>query len=228
LRGASREVHQVYVAFAKLIRIVRMSNVTYFSGDLVWAHDLIQDALKLFQRIGDKKAQGIAFSNLANTLHAMYYNAVYCDDCCKMIPGTCCLKSALMNYDEAIAIAEFQLEHAVELDEKAQFSQQLADRLFNRGLFLLLVYNEPCAPDDAKRMALHDFIRARDIDSDVKDYQMEHGLLFKNSADHFCRLLRRSLGLLAFFGGEFGFECFNFTLGREHLFSMTNFDDFCR
>jgi len=38
LLGGSSEVHQVYSCFSKLYRIVRISNVAFFSGNLPFAY----------------------------------------------------------------------------------------------------------------------------------------------------------------------------------------------
>jgi len=38
LTGGSSEVHQVYNCFSKLYKIVRISNVAFFSGNLVFAY----------------------------------------------------------------------------------------------------------------------------------------------------------------------------------------------
>lgn len=205
LHGGSREVHQVYASFAKLVRTVRMSNAAFFSGDLTWAYESNCDALQLFRTLNDEKATGVASSNLANTMHAIVQNAIYSDDCCNKIAGTCCIKSAISHYKESIAIAGKQLESAVGNDMKASFAQQLADRCFNYGLFLLLVYNESCSPVDAKEHAFECIVRARDLDHDVKDYLLAHKLLLQKSDEHFTRQLRRCLGLLSFFDGKLKF-----------------------
>jgi hypothetical protein len=202
LHGGSREVHQVYACFAKLVRAVRMSNTAFFSGDLTWAFEFISDALHLFRTMDNQKAQGIAGSNLGNTLQAMYHNGMYTEDCCSMASGKCYIKSAIDHYHESIGIAEKQLDDAKENDLKSQFAQQLADRLFNCGLFLLLVSNESCAPSDAKEMALSQIARARELDEDVKEYLLAHKMLLVKSGDHFNRLLRRCFGLLGFVDGK--------------------------
>ena len=53
LTGGSREVHRVYASFAKLYKIVRMSNSAFFVGDLTSAHRIGLDALNLFRKIGE-------------------------------------------------------------------------------------------------------------------------------------------------------------------------------
>jgi hypothetical protein len=89
----------------------------------------------------------------------------------------------------AIEIAEQQLVGTSENDVKAQFAQQLANRLFNCGLFLLLVSNESCALSDAKEKALEQISRARALDEDVRDYLLAHKMLWRQSGDHFNWLL---------------------------------------
>jgi hypothetical protein len=95
LHGGSREVHHVYACFAKLVRAVRMSNTAFFSGDLMWAFEFISDALHLFRTMENQKAQGIACSNLGNTLQAIYRHDMCADHCCSKANGTCYIKSAV-------------------------------------------------------------------------------------------------------------------------------------
>ena len=105
-------------------------------------------------------------------------------------------------YDEAISIAHQQLDEAPSDEEKAEFTQQLADRLFNRALFLLLVSNEECSPEDARGTALSDIRNVRRMDDDVREFWIDRKLLLGRSADYFLRLLQRAFGLLEFYGDE--------------------------
>lgn len=202
LHGGSREVHQVYNSFAKLYKIVRISNVAFFSGNLTWSYSFIYDALKLFRKVGDLKATGIACNNLGNTLHAMCNDARYVGECCNTLPGICLLKTAHIHYNEAIDIAQRQLEEARNDEENAGFAQQLSDRLFNRGLFLLLVANDKCGPANSRQLGLSDIAKARQLDHDVRDFWVERKLLLKHSAEYFFRLIRRTLGLIEFDSDE--------------------------
>ena len=43
LDGGSRESLRVYSSFAKLYKIVRVSNFAFFSGNLTWAYRVIND-----------------------------------------------------------------------------------------------------------------------------------------------------------------------------------------
>lgn len=62
--GGSRESNKVYISFAKLFKIVRVSNTAFFSGNLEWAYHFVSDALKLFRKIEDRKAIGVASNNV--------------------------------------------------------------------------------------------------------------------------------------------------------------------
>jgi hypothetical protein len=199
LHGGSREVHQVYNSFAKLYKIVRISNIAFFSGNLTWAYSFISDALTLFRKVGDEKAIGVACNNIGNTLHAMCSDARYVGKCCTTLPGICVVKAAEERYNEAIEIAQHQLEQALTEESKASFTQQLSDRLFNRGLFLLRVHDMKCAPADAKDRGLYDIKKVRELDDDVSQFWLDRKLLLSRSADHFRRLLRRVFGLLDFY-----------------------------
>lgn len=202
LKGGSREVNQVYNSFAKLYRIIRVSNVAFFSGNLTWAQKIMTDALILFQKIGDEKAVGIVSNNIGNAFHAMCSEARYESDCCRMIDSICTVKEAVRYYDRSISIAEAQLANATDEEQSADFAQQLADRLFNRSLCLLLVAGEGCAPEDARERALNDLRKTKQLDYDIKDFWLKRKLLLKNSAVYFSRLVLRTLGLLDFYGDE--------------------------
>ena len=212
LDGGSSEVRQVYNSFSKLYKTVRVSNIAFFNGNLAFARNVTNDALKLYRKIGDKKAVGIACNNLANIFHAMCsygpsedsnrLDGSLVQDCCDRSPDACSVRMAIALYDETISIAHFQLGLASSDEEKADFTQQLADRLFNRALFLLLVANEKCAPQNARAKALADIERVRDMDFDVKEFLVDRKILLQRSSDYFYRLLHRCMGLLEYYGDE--------------------------
>jgi hypothetical protein len=189
----------VYASFSKLYKIVRISNVAFFSGNLTWAYNFILDSLKLYRKIGDKKAIGIACNNLGNTLHAMCADSRYAGKCCSLFPGICITIAADEYYNEGIEIARTQLSEALTMETKAMFTLQLSDRLFNRGLFLLLVADDRCAPADARRRGLDDIRAVREQDDDVSQYLLDRKLLLRDSSEYFLRLLRRAFGLLDFY-----------------------------
>jgi len=110
--------------------------------------------------------------------------------------------TAIDCYDESISIARQQLEGASRVEEKADFTQQLADRLFNRALFLLLIAGEKCSPENARGKSLNDSQAVRRMDTDVRDFWIDRKLLLERSEDFFLRLLQRAFGLLQFYDDE--------------------------
>jgi len=198
--GGSRETARIYTTFAKLFKVVRVSNTAFFSGNLKWAYHFVKDALHLFRKVEDEKAVGIACNNLGNTLFAMYYDA-YDESGFDINPSEegGLVSVALKHYEEAIEIGQRQFDETPESELKANFAYQLADRLFNRGLFLLLISGDESAPVDTRQQAFRDISRARDLDYDVKDYMLEHKLLLKNSVPYYDRLIRRINGLTDFY-----------------------------
>jgi len=191
-------VHEVFNSFSKLYKIVRVSNTAFFSGNLKWAYHFVSEALMLFRKANDEKAVGIAANNLGNTLFAIYYDAVEDAGLDEAGEDGDLVSIALRHYGEAIDLAQREFDETSEFSLKAEFALQLADRLFNRGLFLLLVDGDERSPVEARRQAFSDIRRARDLDYDVKDYWMEHKLLFKNSASYYDRLICRINGLADF------------------------------
>jgi hypothetical protein len=202
LMGGSREVTQVYSSFAKLCRIIRMSNIAFFAGNPQRAYNFISDALHLYQIINDEKAIGIACNNLGNTLHAMCKDLKHPGDCCKAIAGICIITEAQSHYSEAISIAEHQLEQEIDENRKAELAQQLADRLFNRALFFFKVDGKDCAPADALQLGLADLAMSRRLSHDLKSFWLDRKWLFQHSSDYFYRLMQRGLGLLNFYGSD--------------------------
>ena len=201
MEGGSAEVNQVYNSFAKLFKIVRVSNSAFFSGNLSWAHHFVNNALHLFRKVDDKKAIGIACNNLGNTMLAIYCEKSTNGTCCNM-DGLCLAKRGKELLDEAIEIGIKEFEDQRSEDLKADFAQQLANRHFNRGMFLLLTQNDPCAPANAKDAGYQDLLRARQLDNDVRDFWLDRKLILRNSAEYFERMLRRLRGLNELFAGQ--------------------------
>jgi hypothetical protein len=202
LHGGSSEVHQVYNSFAKLCKIVRVSNTAFFSGNFQWAYHFISDALKLYRKIDDKKAIGIACNNLGNTLYSMRYERAR-----TLAPRTefgenWTSEAALEHFDEAVQSAQIEFDAETVEELKADFAHQLADRLFNRGLFYLLIREDENAPENAQERGYQDIAKARGLDYDVKDLWLERKVLLKNSGAYFNRLLRRIHGLVDFHSDE--------------------------
>ena len=200
LEGGSRESNKVYISFAKLFKIVRVSNTAFFSGNLKWAYHFVSDALKLFRKIDDKKAIGVACNNIANILFAMNENSKYKGTSsenkdCSLVDGVCCVAAAPDHFEQAIKIASKDLADAQFLDVKADFAQQLANRHFNRAVFLLKTKNDGCASPYSKEKGYKDLKKAMSLDIDVRDYWFHNNILMEKSDIYFDRLIRRLQGL---------------------------------
>ena len=198
LEGGSREVTQVYMSFAKLYKIVRMSNSSFFSGDFKLAHHIASDALKLFRKIGDEKAIAIACNNIGNTLLALSIQRREKGICMKT-DGICRVDEALRHFDETIEIGTTEFESSDSDVKKADLAQQLADRHFNRAICLLHCTDDSCCPTNSKEMAFVDLYRCREYDRGVQEFMLHEKLMFKYSDVVFERLLRRIHGLSLLF-----------------------------
>ena len=142
----------------------------------------------LFRKINDIKA--IACNNAANILLAMIQEPHDESDEQDMI------SISLACYDEAMEPAQEDFHKwTIPSDEKASYASQLADRLFNRGLFLLLISRSRFSPPDARERGCSDIAKTRALDYDVKDFWLDHRAMRKNSVEYFDRLIRRIKGL---------------------------------
>lgn len=202
VNGGSIEVRQVYSSFAKLCWSVRTSNTAFFSGNIEVSSHILDDALKLYRKIGNARAVGVACNNLANTFYATMHNEKVHGIVSDRNKSCCDLISALSHYDEAVDIANADFESEQELTAKACFAEQLADRLFNRGLFFLLAEGEDGCPNDAKERGLNDITRTRQLDYDVRGYWLDQGMVPERSANLFSRMVRRLHGLVTFYDDD--------------------------
>lgn len=200
MEGGSRESNRVYISFAKLFKIVRVSNTAFFSGNLKWAYHFVSDGLTLFRKIDDKKAIGVACNNIGNILFAMNEEfkkkgSAPENQECNLMDGICCVTAAPQHFNEAISIAAKDLEESQFLDIKADFAQQLADRHFNRAVFLLKSAGDNCASPNAREAAYGDLKKTKALDIDVREYWLHNKLLMQKSDVYFERLIRRLQGL---------------------------------
>jgi hypothetical protein len=197
LEGGCKEVQGVYNTFAKLNKIVKISNTSFFSGKLGMAHHFVSDALVLYRKINDRKAIGVTCNNLANTLFAIQYERIDQMKCCDLTKA-CHVKQALAFYDEAMGYSQQDFDEA-EGDLKVDYAIQLADRLFNRGLYFLFIHGYDCAPNDSRERGYNDITFSRNLHNDIRDYMLENKQLFAKASPYFSRLLRRINCLAAFY-----------------------------
>jgi hypothetical protein len=192
MSGGSREVRQVYNSFAKLYKIVSVSNTVFFSGSLAWAYHFTSDALELYRKLNDRKAIGIACNNLGNIVLAMKTEPVTTSQSQdEKTLGSADAATALKYFAEAIAIAEADLEAAEWSSLQGECAQHLADRVFNRGMFCLLSQDETL-----KSQGLDDIARVQVLDKLSTDKWVAADLIVQQSDSYFPRLLRRIHGLV--------------------------------
>lgn len=159
------------------------------------SRNIFSPAEVLFRKAGDAKAIGVACNNLGNTLQAMCREANSEGACCAILDGKCAVVEALALYDEAIRMAEKGYQDSARGQHWLAFGQQLADRLFNRGLCYLLLGHYDCAPEDSRERGLQDMKRARDLHLEITSFLNEEGILEKQSTSYFSQIVRRIQGL---------------------------------
>eukprot|EP00751_Fragilariopsis_kerguelensis_P019042 CAMPEP_0170835490 /NCGR_PEP_ID=MMETSP0734-20130129/1610_1 /TAXON_ID=186038 /ORGANISM="Fragilariopsis kerguelensis, Strain L26-C5" /LENGTH=939 /DNA_ID=CAMNT_0011202311 /DNA_START=88 /DNA_END=2904 /DNA_ORIENTATION=- len=200
LEGGCKEVQGVYNTFAKLNKIIKVSNRSFFYGNLDMAHHFVSDALILYRKINDRKAIGVTCNNLANTLFAIRYEQMDEVHCCdSSAKNVCFVKEALSLYNEAVNYSQQDFDRTEDSDLKVNYAIQLADRLFNRGLYLLFIDGYDCAPEDSRQRGYNDVTFSRNLHYDIRDYFVENKQLFSNASSYFSRLIRRINCLAAFY-----------------------------
>ena len=69
---ASQEIVKFSDSIEMLSKVVRSANAAFYAGEFEVAYFVLVDALRLFRRLDNKKAIGIACNNLGNTMMGMY------------------------------------------------------------------------------------------------------------------------------------------------------------
>jgi hypothetical protein len=165
---------------AMLYKVVRSANTAFYAGELEVAYFVLVDALRLFRRLDNKKAIGVASNNLGNTMLAI----------CRQMDAKelDCVSGITKGQIVAKGVAYFH--EAIELGEKAydefynaqgwtpiclDFMQHLANRYFNRGQFLLTVKDAHDNPEELEELGMRDLQIARDMDLEVIAYGEDIG-----------------------------------------------------
>lgn len=176
----SKEIINVSNSMESLYRVVRLANLSFYIGDLEAAYRVLVDALRLFQRMDNKKAIAVASNNLGNTMLAMYCEMKY-----ENVNG----KFGLTR-QELIVKGTAYFHEAIQLGEKAyddffeiegwspsclDFMQHLSNRYFNRGIFLLTVKNDHPRPEEIEDLGFRDLQVARDMDAEIEAQGEESG-----------------------------------------------------
>jgi tetratricopeptide (TPR) repeat protein len=177
---ASHEIAAFSSTLEVLFRIIRSANIAFFNGELDFAYRVLNDALRLFRRLDNKKAIGIASNNLGNTLLGIY----------RAITAAKLQKLHGLTKDDIVALGIAHFHNAIQMGEKAydefyelqgwspsclDFMQHLANRYFNRGLFLLHIKRDHPNPKEIEQLGRRDIQIACDMDQEVVTYSEEIG-----------------------------------------------------
>ena len=200
-KGSCREVDSVYETMEMLYKVVRFANNAFFAGDLEKAYGVLKDSLKLFIRLNNKKAIAVASNNLGNTMLTMYRTMVVSGD--KTMCG--------LEKKDIVAKGTAYHAHAIKLGEEAydlfyeeqgwseeclQFMQFLANRYFNRAMFLLTVKHDHEHQHEAESMGFRDLQITSDMDVEIVDQCLEMGFKI-NRVERYDLMMSRVRGLLA-------------------------------
>ena len=198
--GGSIEVDRVRSTFEKLYKVVRVGNMAFFLGELEKAYTILHDALSLFAMLKNKKAIGVASNNLGVLMLTMF-RAMKKTNCPTMggFSQRKVIKKANQYFEDAISLGEAALKT---INDEEGFSvnylifmQQLSNRYFNRGVFLLTSRHDHADPAEAERRGVMDLMTSRDMDREVVDNGDQEG--FKGDKDvYFELLMTRIKGLL--------------------------------
>ncbi|CAB9503300.1 expressed unknown protein [Seminavis robusta] len=197
----SWEVLNVTCTMERLYKVIRSANAAFFAGDVETAYEVLKDALKLFKRLGNKKAIGVACNNLGNTLLAAY----------RTLKATKQKRICGFKKKEIIAKGTACFHEAIQQGEKAyddfyeregwspnclDFMQHLSNRYFNRAMFLLTVKADHPKPDEIQELGMRDLQISRDMDVEIVDEGTQVGWDVRGPDKTFEVMLSRFKGHL--------------------------------
>jgi hypothetical protein len=183
----SQEIRNVSDTVTVLYRIVRTANDFFFKGELEKAYVVLVDALRLFRRLGNKKAVAVVSNNLGNTLLAMYreMKMMENDQFCGLTKQEI-ISQATGHFHEAITLGESAYDEFMIRQgwtpNCLDFMQHLSNRYFNRALFLLMVKEDHEHPEKIVELGLRDLIISRDMDAEIVEYGKDIGFNRENRA----------------------------------------------
>jgi hypothetical protein len=176
----SKEIINVSNTMESLCRVVRLANLSFYVGDLEAAYRVLLDALRLFKRLGNKKAVGVACNNLGNTMLAMYREMQ--EERVVSIFGVSrkeIITEGTAYFHEAIQLGEEAYDKFFEVEgwspDCLDFMQHLSNRYFNRAIFLLTVKNDHDQPDKIESLGFRDLGIATDMDCEIETQGEESG-----------------------------------------------------
>lgn len=169
----SIEITHVSNTMESLYRVVRLANLSFYAGDLEAAYLVLVDAQRLFKRMNNAKAIGVACNNLGVTMLAMYreMQAEGVDSKFGVTRETL-IKRGTICFQEAIQLGEKAYDTFFEQEGWSpnclDFMQQLSNRYFNRGMFLLTVKNDHAQPEEIEGLGFRDLEISRDMDAEIE------------------------------------------------------------
>lgn len=178
--NACREVGLLCNTMEMLYKVVRSANTAFYAGQLEVAYLVMVDAHRLFRRLENKKAMGIATNNLGNIMLGMFQElqaGKY-----TRIGGLTkkqIISKGIAYFHEAIQQGEKAYDEFYNLQGWTpiclDFMQHLSNRYFNRGLFLLIVKDHHNKPEELEELGKRDLQIANDMDLEVISYGEEIG-----------------------------------------------------
>ena len=175
---ASREIKGFCNTMETLYAALKSANLAFYAGDLEIAYAMLEDALRLFVRLGNKKAIGIASNNLGNVMLAMYQEIKGDEGFGNLgLKKKDVITRGIAYYHKAITLGEEAYDEYFNVQgwnpKCLDFMQHLANRYFNRGVFLLTIKNDHSNPVDLEELGMRDLKIASDMDQEVLSYAEE-------------------------------------------------------
>lgn len=163
-----------------LAKVIRSANTAFYAGEFEVAYHVLVDALRLFRRLDNKKAIGIACNNLGNTMMGMYQEMMKekLDRLAGLTKRQLVIKG-IAYFHEAIQLGEKAYDEFHDLHGWTpiclDFMQHLSNRYFNRALFLLSVKGNHEKPEDMETLGKRDLKITSDMDAEVLAYSEDIG-----------------------------------------------------
>lgn len=163
-----------------LYKLVRSANAAFHAGELEVAYKVLVDALRLFKRLDNKKAIAVASNNLGNIVLSMY----------RELEASKNPELGGLTKQKMVTIGIGHFHTSIQMGEKAyddfhaqqgwtpaclDFTQHLANRYFNRGLFLLMAKDDHEKPEELESLGKRDLQITRDMDHEVVAYGEDIG-----------------------------------------------------
>jgi hypothetical protein len=184
----SKEIVNVSNTMDSLYRVVRLANLSFYAGDLEAAYRVLVDALRLFKRLANKKAIGVASNNLGNTMQAIYQEMKNKNlESSFGLTRKAIIGKGTAYFHEAIQLGESSYDDFYEREGWSpnclDFMQHLSNRYFNRGIFLLTVKDDHDHPQEIEELGFRDLGIARDMDAEIVAQGEESGWGHVNRAE---------------------------------------------